>query len=91
MLRVDAKAVLMSGDVKPTAERVAPEAGRDQVFAEVNREDQAAHANELQSCSCRPVYTRLGCSLRPEVSALLMSVSSIIVALNAVSLRRAKI
>ena len=36
-------------------------------------------------------YRSLGWSLRPEVSALLMSVSSIIVALNAVSLRRAKI
>jgi len=36
-------------------------------------------------------YQSLGWSLRPEVSALLMSVSSIIVALNAVSLRRAKI
>jgi Cu2+-exporting ATPase len=36
-------------------------------------------------------YRSLGWSLRPEVSALLMSLSSIIVALNAVSLRRAKI
>lgn len=36
-------------------------------------------------------YRSLGWSLRPEVSALLMSVSSIIVALNAVSLRRARI
>lgn len=36
-------------------------------------------------------YNSLGWSLRPEVSALLMSVSSIIVAVNAVSLRRAKI
>lgn len=36
-------------------------------------------------------YRPFGWSLRPEVSALLMSLSSIIVALNAVSLRRAKI
>lgn len=36
-------------------------------------------------------YHSLGWSLRPEVSARLMSASSIIVALNAVSLRRAKI
>ena len=36
-------------------------------------------------------YSRFGWSLRPEVSALLMSVSSIVVALNAVSLRRARI
>jgi Cu2+-exporting ATPase len=36
-------------------------------------------------------YPSLGWSLRPEVSALLMSASSIIVALNAVSLRRARI
>lgn len=36
-------------------------------------------------------YRSLGWSLRPEVSALLMSVSSIIVALNAVSLRRTRL
>jgi Cu2+-exporting ATPase len=36
-------------------------------------------------------YRSLGWSLRPEVSALLMSLSSIIVALNAVSLRRTEI
>ena len=36
-------------------------------------------------------YTTFGWSLRPEVSALLMSASSIIVALNAVSLRYAKL
>ncbi|HMU62439.1 MAG TPA: HAD-IC family P-type ATPase, partial [Gemmatimonadales bacterium] len=36
-------------------------------------------------------YNSLGWSLRPEVSALLMSASSIIVALNAVSLRREEI
>ena len=33
-------------------------------------------------------YTSFGISLRPEIAALLMSVSSIIVALNAVSLKR---
>ncbi len=33
-------------------------------------------------------YTSLGWSLRPEIAALLMSVSSIIVAINAVSLKR---
>jgi len=36
-------------------------------------------------------YKPFGWSLRPEISALLMSVSSIVVALNAVSLRRARI
>jgi len=36
-------------------------------------------------------YSSLGWSIRPEVSALLMSASSIIVAVNAVSLRRAQI
>lgn len=36
-------------------------------------------------------YRSLGWSLHPEISALLMSLSSIIVALNAVSLRRARI
>ena len=36
-------------------------------------------------------YSRFGWSPRPEISALLMSASSIVVALNAVSLRRAKI
>lgn len=34
-------------------------------------------------------YSKWGWSLRPEVSALLMSASSIIVAVNAMSLRRA--
>ncbi len=36
-------------------------------------------------------YPSFGWSLRPEISALLMSLSSIIVALNAVSLRRTKL
>ncbi|HEY7683115.1 MAG TPA: HAD-IC family P-type ATPase [Gemmatimonadales bacterium] len=36
-------------------------------------------------------YRPLGWSLRPEISALLMSLSSIMVALNAVSLRRTKL
>ena len=36
-------------------------------------------------------YPSLGWSLRPEISALLMSLSSIIVALNAVSLRRVRL
>ena len=36
-------------------------------------------------------YRPFGWSLRPEVSALLMSASSIIVALNAVSLRRTRL
>jgi Cu2+-exporting ATPase len=165
------RTVLMSGDVKPTAERVAREVGIEQVFAEVKPEDKAAHVKELQSqglvvamvgdgindapalaqadigiaigagtdvaaqaaqvilmksdpldivrairlskatvrkmkqnlawasvynllaipVAAGAFYTTLGWSLRPEVSALLMSVSSIIVALNAVSLRRAKI
>jgi len=40
--------VLMSGDVKPTAERVAREVGIDRVFAEVRPEDKAAHVKELQ-------------------------------------------
>lgn len=40
--------VLMSGDVKPTAERVAREVGIERVFAEVRPEDKAAHVKELQ-------------------------------------------
>lgn len=163
--------VLMSGDVRQTAERVAREVGIERVFAEVKPEDKAAKVTELQKKGCVvamvgdgindapalaqadigiaigagtdvaaqaaqvilmksdpldivkairlskatvrkmkqnlawasvynvlaiPVaagafYYSLGWSLRPEVSALLMSVSSIIVALNAVSLRRARI
>jgi len=163
--------VLMSGDIKPTAERVAREVGIDRVFAEVRPEDKASHVAELQSqgqfvamvgdgindapalaqadigiaigagtdvaaqaaqvilmksdpldivrairlskatvrkmkqnlawasvynvlaipIAAGAFYSSLGWSLRPEVSALLMSVSSIIVALNAVSLRRARI
>jgi P-type Cu2+ transporter len=163
--------VLMSGDVKPTAERVAREVGIDRVFSEVRPDEKAAHVRELQeggkivamvgdgindapalaqadvgiaigagtdvaaqaaqvilmksdpmdivkairlskatvrkmkqnlawasvyNVLAIPVaagvfYSSLGWSLRPEVSALLMSVSSIIVALNAVSLRWARI
>jgi P-type Cu2+ transporter len=163
--------VLMSGDIKPTAERVAREVGIDRVFAEVRPEDKASHVVELQKqglfvamvgdgindapalaqadigiaigagtdvaaqaaqvilmksdpldivrairlskatvrkmkqnlawasvynvlaipIAAGAFYSSLGWSLRPEVSALLMSVSSIIVALNAVSLRRARI
>jgi P-type E1-E2 ATPase len=163
--------VLMSGDVTPTATRVAREVGIERVFAEVRPEDKAAHVEELQkqglyvamvgdgindapalaqadigiaigagtdvaaqaaqvilmksdpldivrairlskatvrkmkqnlawasvyNLLAIPVaagvfYSSLGWSLRPEVAALLMSVSSIIVALNAVSLRRATI
>ncbi len=163
--------ILMSGDVKPTAERVAREVGIDRVFAEVRPEDKAAHVRELQEqgknvamvgdgindapalaqanigiaigagtdvaaqaaqvilmksdpldivrairlskatvrkmkqnlawasvynvlaipVAAGAFYSSLGWSLRPEVSALLMSLSSIIVALNAVSLRRARI
>jgi Cu2+-exporting ATPase len=163
--------VLMSGDVKPTAERVAHEVGIDRVFAEVRPEDKASQIVELQKqgrfvamvgdgindapalaqanvgiaigagtdvaaqaadvilmksdpldivrairlskatvrkmkqnlgwatiynllaipVAAGAFYTTLGWSLRPEVSALLMSVSSIIVALNAVSLRFARI
>jgi Cu2+-exporting ATPase len=163
--------VLMSGDVKPTAERVAREVGIDRVFSEVRPEDKAAHVRELQQqgrnvamvgdgindapalaqanvgiaigagtdvaaqaaqvilmksdpmdivkaiklskatvrkmkqnlawasvynilaipVAAGAFYTSLGWSLRPEVSALLMSLSSIIVALNAVSLRATKL
>lgn len=163
--------VLMSGDVKPTAERVAREVGIERVFAEVRPEDKAAHVRELQGqgfvvamvgdgindapalaqadigiaigagtdvaaqaaqvilmksdpldivrairlskatvrkmkqnlawasvynvlaipVAAGAFYNSLGWSLRPEISALLMSASSIIVALNAVSLRRARI
>lgn len=163
--------VLMSGDLKPTAERVAREVGIDRVFAEVRPEEKAAHIKSLQDkglfvamvgdgindapalaqadvgiaigagtdvaaqaaqvilmksdpvdivrairlskatvrkmkqnlawasvynllaipVAAGALYTSLGWSLRPEVSALLMSVSSIIVALNAVALKRARI
>ena len=165
------ESVLMSGDARATAERVAREVGITRVYAEVKPSDKAAYVKELQSqgrvvamvgdgindapalaqsdigiaigagtdvaaqaaqvilMRSDPVdvvraiklskatvrkmkqnlawasvynvlaipiaagvfYNSLGWSLRPEVSALLMSLSSIIVALNAVSLRRAKI
>ena len=163
--------ILMSGDNKQTAERVAREVGIDRVYSQVRPEDKVRYVKELQSQArivgmvgdgindapalaqsdigiaigsgtdvavqaakvvlmrsdpldipraillskatvrkmkqnlawasvynllAIPVaagvfYKPLGWSLRPEVSALLMSLSSIIVALNAVSLRRAKI
>ncbi len=163
--------VLLSGDLRPIAERVAAEVGIEKVYAEVRPEQkasyvkqqqvagqftamvgdgvndapalaqadigiaigagtdvaiQAAHvvlmrsdpgdivrAVRLSKATVRkmkqnlawasvynllaiPVaagvfYRSLGWSLRPEISALLMSLSSIIVAVNAVSLRRARI
>jgi Cu2+-exporting ATPase len=163
--------VLMSGDNKPTAERIAKSVGISRVFAEVKPADKAAHIAALQKeghvtamvgdgvndapalaqadigiaigagtdvaiaaatvvlmrsdptdiarairlskatvrkmkqnlvwasvynvlaipVAAGAFYSRFGWSLRPEISALLMSASSIIVALNAVSLRRAKI
>jgi Cu2+-exporting ATPase len=163
--------VLLSGDAKATAERVARDVGIERVFAEVRPEQKADHIKQLQSeghvtamvgdgvndapalaqadigiaigagtdvaiqaakvvlmksdpadiprairlskatvrkmrqnlvwasvynvlaipVAAGAFYSWLGWSLRPEVSALLMSASSIIVALNAVSLRRAKI
>lgn len=163
--------ILMSGDNKQTAERVARAVGIDRVYSQVRPEEKVRYVKELQSqgrivgmvgdgindapalaqsdigiaigsgtdvavqaakivlMRSDPVdvpraimlskatvrkmkqnlawasvynllaipiaagvfYKSLGWSLRPEVSALLMSLSSIIVALNAVSLRRAKI
>jgi len=163
--------VLLSGDLKPIAERVAAEVGIEKVFAEVRPEQKAGYVKKLQEAGrftamvgdgvndapalaqadigiaigagtdvaiqaaqvvlmrsdpgdivravrlskatvrkmkqnlawasgynllAIPVaagvfYRPLGWSLRPEVSALLMSLSSIIVAVNAVSLRRARI
>lgn len=163
--------VLLSGDLRPIAERVAAEVGIEKVFAEVRPEQKASYVKQLQEAGqftamvgdgvndapalaqadigiaigagtdvaiqaaqvvlmrsdpgdivravrlskatvrkmkqnlawasgynllAIPVaagvfYRSLGWSLRPEVSALLMSLSSIIVAVNAVSLRRARI
>jgi Cu2+-exporting ATPase len=163
--------VLLSGDAKATAERVARNVGIERVFAEVRPEQKADHIKQLQSeghvtamvgdgvndapalaqadigiaigagtdvaiqaakvvlmksdpadiprairlskatvrkmrqnlvwasvynvlaipVAAGAFYSTFGWSLRPEISALLMSASSIIVALNAVSLRRAKI
>jgi Cu2+-exporting ATPase len=169
--RMGVTPVLLSGDVRPTAERVGREVGIDRVFAEVRPEQKAAYVQKLQGegqvvamvgdgvndapalaqadigiaigagtdvaiqaaqvvlmnsdpadiasalrlskatvrkmkqnlvwasvynliaipVAAGAFYRWLGWSLRPEVSALLMSGSSIIVALNAVSLRRARI
>jgi P-type Cu2+ transporter len=169
--RMGVTAVLMSGDGRPTAERVGREVGIDRVFAEVRPEEKAAYVQKLQregqvvamvgdgvndspalaqadigiaigagtdvaiqaaqvvlmnsdpadiaralrlskatvrkmkqnlgwasvyNLLAIPIaagvfYHSLGWSLRPEIAALLMSASSIIVALNAVSLRRARI
>jgi P-type Cu2+ transporter len=169
--RVGVTAVLMSGDVRPTAERVGREVGIERVFADVRPQQKAEYVQRLQregqvvamvgdgvndapalaqadigiaigagtdvaiqaaqvvlmnsdpadiaravrlskatvrkmkqnlvwasvyNVLAIPVaagvfYPSLGWSLRPEIAALLMSASSIIVALNAVSLRRARI
>ncbi|MEO8140101.1 MAG: copper-translocating P-type ATPase [Gemmatimonadota bacterium] len=165
------KPVLLSGDLKATAEQVAAEVGIDEVYAEVRPEQKADYVKRMQAegrftamvgdgvndapalaqadigiaigagtdvaiqaaqvvlmrsdpldiakavrlskatvrkmkqnlawasiynllaipVAAAIFYRPFGWSLRPEVSALLMSASSIIVALNAVSLRRAKI
>jgi P-type Cu2+ transporter len=169
--RLGVSTVLMSGDVRPTAERVGREVGIERVFAEVRPEQKAKYVQQLQregqfvamvgdgvndapalaqaevgiaigagtdvaiqaaqvvlmnsdpadiaravrlskatvrkmkqnlvwasvyNVLAIPVaagvfYPSFGWSLRPEIAALLMSASSIIVALNAVSLRRARI
>ena len=171
LMQLGVTPVLLSGDAKATAERVARDVGIERVFAEVRPEQKAEHIKRLQGehrvvamvgdgvndapalaqadigiaigagtdvaieaaqvvlmksdpadiprairlskatvrkmrqnlawasvynllaipVAAGAFYSWLGWSLRPEVSALLMSVSSIIVALNAVSLRRAKI
>src|SRR5258707_1996610 len=163
--------VLISGDAKATAERVAHEVGIEKVFAEVRPEEKAVHVQRLQKegrvvamvgdgindapalaqadigiaigagtdvaaqaarvvlmrsdpadiakairlskatvrkmkqnlvwasaynllaipVAAGAFYHSLGWSIQPAVSALLMSMSSIVVALNAVSLRRARI
>jgi Cu2+-exporting ATPase len=169
--RLGVATVLMSGDVRPTAERVGREVGIERVFADVRPEQKAQYVQQLQregqfvamvgdgvndapalaqaeigiaigagtdvaiqaaqvvlmnsdpadiaravrlskatvrkmkqnlvwasvyNVLAIPVaagafYPSFGWSLRPEIAALLMSASSIIVALNAVSLRRARI
>jgi Cu2+-exporting ATPase len=163
--------VLLSGDLKATAEQVAAEVGIDEIYAEVRPEQKAEYVKRLQAegrftamvgdgvndapalaqadigiaigagtdvaiqaaqvvlmrsdptdiaravrlskatvrkmkqhlgwasiynllaipVAAGVFYPSLGWSLRPEISALLMSASSIIVALNAVSLRRTKL
>ena len=163
--------VLLSGDLKATAEQVAAEVGIEEVYAEVRPEQKAEYVKRLQAegrftamvgdgvndapalaqadigiaigagtdvaiqaaqvvlmrsdpldiaravrlskatvrkmkqnlgwasiynllaipVAAGVFYNSLGWSLRPEISALIMSASSIIVALNAVSLRRAKL
>jgi P-type Cu2+ transporter len=169
--RLGVTAVLMSGDVRPTAERVGHEVGIERVFADVRPQQKAEYVQRLQRegqvvamvgdgvndapalaqadigiaigagtdvaiqaaqvvlmnsdpadiaravrlskatvrkmkqnlvwasvynvlaipVAAGALYPSLGWSLRPEIAALLMSASSIIVALNAVSLRRARI
>ena len=169
--RLGIEPVLMSGDQRLTAERVAREVGILRVFAEVRPEEKAEQVRRLQAegrftamvgdgindapalaqadvgiaigagtdvavqaaqvvlmrsdpadigravrlsqatvrkmkqnlawasvynvlaipVAAGALYPSLGWSLRPEVSALLMSASSIIVAVNAVSLRGARI
>jgi len=163
--------VLLSGDLKATAEQVAREVGIEEVYAEVRPEQKAEYVKRLQAegrftamvgdgvndapalaqadigiaigagtdvaiqaaqvvlmrsdptdiaravrlskatvrkmkqnlgwasiynllaipVAAGVFYPSLGWSLRPEISALLMSASSIIVALNAVSLRRTRL
>jgi P-type E1-E2 ATPase len=46
--RMGVTPVLMSGDGRPTAERVGREVGIDRVFAEVRPEEKAAYVQKLQ-------------------------------------------
>jgi Cu2+-exporting ATPase len=47
--------------------------------------------NEKSICLPKPEYTFIGLILRPEIGAIAMSGSSLVVALNALSLKRVKV
>ena len=90
--------VMLTGDARAVAEGVAAELGIDTVFAQVLPEDKADKIQELQAQGkqvaiplAAGVLQPGGIVLHPAIGAVLMSLSTVIVALNAQLLRRAEL
>ena len=97
--RLGKRVVMLTGDAGQVAEAVAAELGVDEVLAEVLPEDKAAAVAGLQrrglvvamvgdGVNDAPALAWAGVTLAQAVGAVLMSASTIVVALNAQLLRR---